>query len=39
MTPYQEVVMSTCYLVQGFIMLCIAIVAIYILYKFISFLF
>lgn len=39
MAPYEEVVISTCYLLQGFILLCIALVAIYILYKFISFLF
>jgi len=39
MTPYEEIIVSTCQLVQGFILLCIALVAIYILYKFISFLF
>jgi len=39
MASYEQVVISTCHLVQGFIMLCIALVAIYILYKFISFLF
>ena len=39
MAPYEEVVISTCHLLQGFILMCIAIVAIYMLYKFISFLF
>jgi hypothetical protein len=32
-------IIATCNLLQGFIMLCIALIAIYILYKFISFLF
>lgn len=39
MTPYEQTVISTCNLLQGFIMLCIALVAVYILYKFLTFLF
>ncbi len=34
-----EKIISTCNLLNGFIMLCIALVALYILYKFINMLF